>query len=89
MKEKTSGKKVVAPVIPEDPQVAIDKQKAIMDALGDAYSMKLEEEMGQLHNQFVAFISASRLPLPQALLVIEMIRKELIDQAYKKFLGDK
>jgi hypothetical protein len=51
------------------------------------YEAYLEDQMGHLHNRFVAFISESRLPLPQALLVIKMLEAEIMEQASKKYLG--
>jgi hypothetical protein len=41
--------------------------------------------MALLHNRFVAFIAESRLPLPQVLLVLEMLITETIDQAKRKY----
>lgn len=51
------------------------------------YEAHLEDQMGHLHNRFVAFIAESRLPLPQALLVIETLKAEIMEQAVKKYLG--
>lgn len=67
---------------------AQEKQEVLLQALSEAYMMKLDEEMGKLHDQFVIFIETYKLPLPQALAVIEVVRKEIIDQICKKYLGD-
>jgi len=67
---------------------AIEKQQLMMQVLSDAYSAKLDSDMEKLHNQFVAFISAAKLPLPQTLLVLQILVKETIDEAYKKYLGE-
>ena len=66
---------------------AIEQQEVALRMMGESYEAKLEKDMGQLHNQFVVFISASKLPLPQTLLVLQMLVKETIDQAYGKYLG--
>ena len=63
------------------------RQSAIMEKLSAAYEKKLDDEMGKLNNQIVGFIAATGLPLPQALLVIEMVRKEIITQAHARYLG--
>ncbi len=70
-------------------KLAQEKQAALMQELAKAYSIQLDEEMGNLHNQFVAFISAASVPLPQVLLVLEILLKETIEQAYHKYLGEK
>lgn len=74
-----------------DPEVekqkAKEQQAAIMQMLSESYAAKLEGEMGQLHNQFVAFIFTAGLPLPQTLLVLEILVRETIDQAHLKYVG--
>jgi hypothetical protein len=67
---------------------AVAKQQALMEELGKAYSAKLDEDMGKLHNQFVTFISAAKLPLPQVALVLEILLREVVDQAMSKYMGD-
>ena len=62
------------------------RKREVLASLSRAYAQKLENDMGTLHNQMVGFISSSGVPLPQALLVIEMIRKEIVDQAYTRYL---
>lgn len=64
------------------------KEKTIQ-TLRESYELKLEEEMGLLHNQFVSFIATSRLPIPQVLLVLQMLVKETTDQASIRYLGEK
>ena len=66
---------------------AIEQQEVALRMMSESYEAKLEKDMGQLHNQFVAFISTAKLPLPQTLLVLQMLVKETIDQAYGKYLG--
>ncbi len=66
---------------------AKEKQAAIISMLSESYAAKLEHDMEKLHNQFVAFISAAELPLPQTLLVLQILVRETIDQAHTKYIG--
>jgi len=65
----------------------VEKQAAIMEAMADEYSSQLDASMGLLHNQFVAFIASAGIPLPNVMLVLEMLKKEIVDQASTKYLG--
>jgi hypothetical protein len=65
-----------------------EQHDAAMAHLQGVYEDHLNEFMAHLHNRFVAFIGESRLPLPQVLLVLEMLMAETIDQAKKKYLGE-
>ena len=65
-----------------------DRQKVMAAALREDYEVHLADEMGRLHNQFVAFIATARLPLPHVLMVLDMLKRETLDQAYKDFLGE-
>ena len=67
---------------------AVQRQTELLQHLGEAYAEHLEEQMGQLHNQFVTFISVSRLPLPQVLLVLEILVSETVAQAKAKYVGE-
>ena len=62
----------------KDAELAIQQQTELLQQLGIVYAEQLDEQMGQLHNQFVSFISASGLPLPQVLLVLEVLVLSLI-----------
>ena len=72
----------------QDAQLAIEKQQAIMEKIGEAYIAQLDDLMGHLHNQFVAFISESKVPLPHVALVLQILQKEIVDQAMHKYLGE-
>jgi len=65
---------------PQDHAAALERVRLV-------YENHLTDEMGMLHNRFVAFIAESRLPLPHVLLVLEMLISETIDQAKKKYMG--
>lgn len=68
-------------------EVAVQQRAEIFQALSEAYSAQLDDQMGLLYNQFVAFISSASLPLPQVLLVLEMLAQETIVQARAKYTG--
>jgi len=72
----------------QDEAAAQARRDATLKMLNESYAAQLDESMGKLHNQFVAFISAAGLPLPQTLLVLEMLVKETIDQAHHKYIGE-
>jgi len=76
-------------VPPTDGEVAeaLERRHAILHAVGEAYAAQLDEQMGLLHNQFVAFISEAKLPLPQVLLVLEILVNETVEQAKAKYVG--
>ena len=65
---------------------ATEQQAIALRMMSVSYETKLEQDMGQLHNQFVAFIASAKLPLPQVLLVLQILIKETVDQAYGKYL---
>ena len=75
-------------VTEQNAELAAERQTQLLQHLGEAYSDRLDEQMGQLHNQFVTFISAARLPLPQVLLVLEILVNETVAQATERYLGD-
>jgi hypothetical protein len=66
---------------------ATEKQQAVIEKLREEYLSRLDDNMGQLHNQFVAYISASALPLPQVALVLEILLKETVDEAVRRYMG--
>ena len=68
-------------------RLSLEKKEAILNALSKEYEARLNDQMANLHNQFVAFIAAANVPLPQTLLVLQMLVQETIEQAYKKYLG--
>ncbi len=63
------------------------RKKASLDRFKAAYSNLVDEDMGKLHNVFVNFIQEAGLPLPQTLLVLQMLIRETMDQAVAKYLG--
>ena len=71
----------------EEMNEAIEQQQALTAALRESYEDSLTDEMGKLYNQFVGFVALSQMPLPHALMVIEMVKADIIDQANTKYKG--
>jgi hypothetical protein len=72
----------------QEAEAAAAKREAILKELAASYSAHLDESMGKLHEQFVAFVASSQLPLPQILLVLEILVSETIEQAKNQYLGE-
>ena len=72
----------------QDAEVAnLQLRQEALDQVRKIYEEQLTDEMGKLHNQFVAFISESRVPLPQVLIVLEILKAETIEIARHKYMG--
>ena len=76
--------KVEGPAIEEENKAA---QMAALKQMADAWEQRMDDQMAELHNRFVGFISEARLPIPQVLVVLELLVKETLDQAYQSYLG--
>jgi hypothetical protein len=66
---------------------ALANRETILREMDAQYRAHLDAEMGKLHDRFVVFVSASNLPLPQVLLVLELLVRETIDQAKQQYMG--
>ena len=51
------------------------------------YNQYINDQAGNLHNQFVAFISESKIPLNLVLLVLTVLLEEVKEQIKKQYLG--
>ena len=69
-------------------ELLLEQQQALLQAMAEEYQARLDDEMGTLHNRFVLFIAAAQIPLPQVLLVLKMVEREIIDQSIKQYLGE-
>ena len=49
------------------------------------YAKQLDDCMADLHNRLAAFIAETKIPLPMILLVLKMLEKEVVDQAFKQY----
>ena len=57
------------------------KHKADFEA---AYEQALDDQTGNLYNQFVAYISEAKIPLYHVLVVLEVVKTEVIRQIRKR-----
>lgn len=51
------------------------------------YNQYITDKAGELHNKMVAFVSESKIPLIQVLLVLTMLLDEVKEQLRKQHLG--
>lgn len=62
------------------------------DVLGlviDNYNTALDQQMEKLHNHFIAYISESKLPVMQVIMVLQVLLSEATEMAVKKYVkGD-
>lgn len=57
-------------------------------AVPELEQQTVQDEMGTLHNRMVAYISESRLPLANVVLVLQLLLDEAIELAKKEYLGE-
>ena len=61
----------------------------IINMVIDNYNTALDQQMEKLHNHFVAYISESRLPVMQVIMVLQILLRESTDMAMQKYVkGD-
>ena len=63
------------------------KMTAKQIELEKRYNEYITDQAGLLHNKITAFIGESKVPLIQAMLVLEMVLEECKRQCYDKYLG--
>ena len=72
------AKKKVTPMPNEITQMVIDN-----------YNTALDQQMEKLHNHFVGYISESRLPVMQVIMVLQILLDEAVAMAKTKYVkGD-
>ena len=64
------------------------KAEALLKQFEQDFDKTLTDRMGHLHNQFVAFISESRLPITHVITVLNILLYEANEQAKQKYIGD-
>ena len=61
----------------------------IINMVIDNYNTALDQQMEKLHNHFVAYISESKLPVMQVIMVLQVLLRESTDMAMQKYVkGD-
>ena len=61
----------------------------IIKLIIENYNTAIDQQMEHLHNQFVVYISESKLPVMQVIMVLQILLKESVDMAMQKYVkGD-
>lgn len=55
--------------------------------LGTRYNEYINDQAGMLNNKIIAFVSESKIPLIQVMLVLEILLENCKRQCYEKYLG--
>ena len=67
--------------------VITDEQKIEkVEKLAELYENMLEQKLLHLFSQIVGYVSASGLPLVHINMVLDLVKKDLIEQAYDGYL---
>lgn len=57
------------------------RQAEYVARLREEYEQNIADEMGQLYNQIVVFVSAAKIPLPHIITVLDILREDALEQA--------
>lgn len=89
-KRRVKEEEVVEVITPTDME-PVEQQvpPEIIGMVIENYNTILDTQMEQLHNRFVAYISESRLPVMQVIMVLHILLREATDMAVQKYVGDK
>lgn len=60
----------------------------IINMIIENYNTVLDNQMENLHNRFIAYISESKLPVMQVILVLQLLLKEATDMASHKYVKE-
>lgn len=60
------------------------KVEALEAQVEAEHEAALDEQTGQLYNRFVAYIAEARVPLYHALVVLEIVKSEVVEQIKKR-----
>jgi len=61
----------------------------IINMVIENYNTAIDQQMEHLHNRFVAYISESKLPVMQVVMVLQILLSEAVEMATKKYVkGD-
>lgn len=53
------------------------------------YEVQLDDKMGKLHNQLIAYVSQAQIPLPHLVLVLDLLKDEAVQLAKQKYMKAK
>ena len=60
----------------------------IINMVIENYNTAIDQQMEKLHNRFVAYISESKLPFMQVIMVLQILLSEAVEMATKKYVKD-
>jgi len=61
--------------------------KDVVGMIQQDYEDRVNDSMGHLYNRFVGFISESKVPLPQVVVVLQMLLHESMQLAKERYIG--
>lgn len=59
-----------------------------LKSLGETYENLLEPQIKALHNRMVQFIALSQIPLVHVNIVLDLVKKELLEQVKVGYFGE-
>ncbi len=84
MKKKPVEKKKIKSEPKNQPMPA-----EITNIIIENYNTAIDQQMEHLHNRFVAYISESKLPVMQVVMVLQILLSEAVEMATTKYVkGD-
>lgn len=72
------GKKTANNTVPQE----------IIDKIISSHESQVDDTMGHLHNRFVAYIAESKVPLPQVVVVLQILLDEALEIAKQRYLRE-
>ena len=60
----------------------------IIKLIIENYNTAIDQQMEYLHNQFVVYISESKLPIMQVIMVLQILLKESVEMAIQKYVKE-
>ena len=61
----------------------------IITMIIENYNTAIDQQMEHLHNRFVLYVSESKLPIMQVIMVLNILLKESVDMAMQKYVKGK
>jgi len=82
-KEPVKKRKKVEPVIKVESK---QMPPEIINMIIENYNTVLDQQMEMLHSQFVVYISESKLPVMQVIMVLQILISEAVELAKTKYI---
>jgi len=68
-------------------KITDEQQIQKVEKLAELYEEMLEQKLKHLFARIVGYVSASGLPLVHVNMVLDLVKKDLIEQAHDGYLG--